>query len=141
MLLALDVGNSNIVLAVYDVDRLVADWRISTERDRTSDEYGILLTELLGHRGIDAAGINGIAVSTVVPTMNDTLAGLARDYFDSEPLMVGPDTDFGIAIHYQPAADVGADRLCNAVGAHAKYGGPAIVVDFGTSTNFDVIAH
>lgn len=144
MLLAIDVGNTNIVLGVYqgrgEGARLIGDWRICTDRDRTTDEHGILVLGLLGHCGLKPADVHHIAVSSVVPTMNETLADFARRYFKVEPFTVGPHTDTGIAIHYQPASDVGADRICNAVGAFAKYGGPAIVVDFGTATTLDAIA-
>ena len=144
MLLAIDVGNTNIVLGVYrgqgEHAELVGDWRIRTDRDRTTDEHGMLLRDLLDYNGIAPAAIHHVAISSVVPTMNETLADLSRRYFQTEPFLVGPQTDTGIAIHYQPASDVGADRICNAVGAFAKYGGPAIVVDFGTATTFDAIA-
>lgn len=140
MLLALDVGNTSIVLAVFKGEQLVGDWRIRTERDRTSDEHGVLIYELLKQGGISPEAIHGVAISSVVPTMADALSGLSRKYFHVEPFMIGPKTDFGIKVHYNPPGDVGADRLMNAVAAHSKYGGPAIVVDFGTGTNFDVIA-
>ena len=135
MLLAVDVGNTNIVLGVYRgagaAAELISDWRLRTDRDRTTDEYGILTLNLLRHGGLDANAIRHVAISSVVPTMNETLGELSRRYFHTEPFSVGPRTDTGITIRYQPASDVGADRICNAVGAFAKYGGPAIVVDFG----------
>jgi type III pantothenate kinase len=140
MLLALDVGNTNIALGAFEDDRLIADWRIRTDRDRTTDELGLLVTHLLQHRHLDSKPVEGFALSNVVPTMADTLANVARHYFNVEPFVVGPETDFGIGIRYHPLSDVGPDRLVNAVAAAARYGGPAIVVDFGTSTNFDVIA-
>lgn len=140
MLLALDVGNTNIGLGAFEGDHLIADWRIRTDRDRTTDEHGILFAQLLQSRGLDPRSVSGFALSNVVPTMNDTLVNVARRYFQSEPFVVGPQTDFGLTVHYRPVSDVGADRLCNAVAAKARYGGPAVVVDFGTSTNFDVIA-
>ena len=139
MLLALDVGNTNIVLAVFDEDNLVADWRIRTERDRTADEHGILVTDLLRLKTVDPESITGVAISNVVPTMRSTLIEFTRSYFDQEPFLVGADTNFGISIHYDPPSDVGADRLMNAIAAFAKYGGPAVVVDFGTGTTFDAV--
>jgi type III pantothenate kinase len=143
MLLAVDVGNTNIVLGVYQGQgteaHLIGDWRIRTDRDRTTDEHGMLVMHLLQHSAIPAGQINHVAISSVVPTMNETLAELARAYFHTEPFFVGPKTQTGIAIHYQPVSDVGADRICNAVGAFAQYGGPAIVVDYGTATTFDAI--
>ena len=144
MLLAIDIGNTNIVLGAYrgkGADaQLIGDFRIRTDRDRTTDEHGILVKNLLAHRGIALSDVHAVAISSVVPTMRETLADLSRRYFDTEPFVVGPDTDAGIAIHYRPASDVGADRICNAVGAFARYGGPAIVVDYGTATTFDAIA-
>jgi len=144
MLLALDVGNTNIVLAVYRRGPselpLVDHWRIRTDRDRTTDELGMLAKELVEHSGLHLADIHHVAISSVVPTMNETLAEFSRRYLRAEPFFVSSAIDSGISIHYQPASDVGADRICNAVGAFAKYGGPAIVVDFGTATTFDAIA-
>ncbi|HLK55937.1 MAG TPA: type III pantothenate kinase [Chthonomonadaceae bacterium] len=144
MLLAMDVGNTNIGLGVYrgtgDTARLIGDWRIRTDRDRTTDEHGVLVKHLLEHKGVQLCDIHHVAISSVVPTMNETLADLSRRYLHAEPFFVGPKSDSGIAIHYQPPSDVGADRICNAVGAFAKYGGPCIVVDFGTATTFDAIA-
>ena len=119
---------------------LIGDWRIQTDRDRTTDEYGVLALNLLRHGGLDVSAIHHVAISSVVPTMNETLNELSRRYFHAEPFVIGPNTDTGITIRYHPASDVGADRICNAVGAFAKYGGPAIVVDFGTATTFDAIA-
>lgn len=144
MLLAIDVGNTNIVLGVYEgrgeEAKLIGDWRIRTDRDRTPDEHGMLVSDLLAHRGLHLSAVEHVAISSVVPTMNETLAELSRRYFGVEAFTVGAHTQTGISIHYQPASDVGADRICNAVGAFAKYGGPAIVVDFGTATTFDAIA-
>lgn len=144
MLLAIDVGNTNIVLGVYrgagERVELVGDWRIRTDRDRTTDEHGMLVKHLLEHAGIALSDIHHVAISSVVPTMNETLLELSRRYLQTEPFLVGAEIDTGITIHYQPASDVGADRICNAVGAFARYGGPSIVVDFGTATTFDAIA-
>jgi type III pantothenate kinase len=140
MLLVVDVGNSNIVIGVYSGDSLIADWRIRTVRDRTADEHGLLILQMLSHRDITADHITGVAISSVVPTMNEALCQVSRRYFDVEPFLVGSDTDFGIYIDYHPPSDVGADRLVNAVAAKAFYGAPAIVVDLGTATTFDVIA-
>jgi len=144
VLLAVDVGNTNIVLGAYrgrgKAAELVGDFRIRTDRDRTTDEHGMLVKELLEYCGLSLGDIRHVAISSVVPTMNETLADLSRRYFHAEPFFVGPHIDTGICIHYQPVSDVGADRICNAVGAFARYGGPAIVVDFGTATTFDAIA-
>ncbi len=144
MLLAIDVGNTNIVIGVYrgrgEESLLVGDWRIRTDRDRTTDEHGMLVNDLLNFSGLSIRDIHHVAISSVVPTMNETLADLSRRYFCVEPYFVTSRTDSGIAIHYNPPTDVGADRICNAVGAFAKYGGPAIVIDFGTATTLDAIA-
>lgn len=140
ILLTLDVGNTNIVLGAFRGEELLADWRFRTERDRTTDEHGILIHDLLVHKGIDAKDVGGFAVSTVVPTMNETLANVARQYFGIEPFVVQPGIDFGMTVRYDPPGDVGADRLVNAVAAYTKYGGPAVIVDLGTGTTFDAIA-
>lgn len=142
MLLALDVGNTNIVFGVYPnhQDPIIGPWRLHTDRDRTADEHGLLIKALLEHNGLHLSDIDHVALSSVVPTMNDTLVELAQRYFGVQPFIVTPHVQLGITIHYSPPSDVGADRLCNAVGAFARYGGPAIVVDFGTATTFDAIA-
>lgn len=141
MLLALDVGNTNVVFGVYTQEgNLIGPWRLHTQRDRTTDEHAVLMKSLLEQVGLNLHGIQHVAISSVVPTMNDTLAELAHRYFRSEPFFVSSQVDTGIAIHYSPPSDVGADRICNAVGAYARYGGPAVVVDFGTATTFDAIA-
>ncbi len=143
MLLAIDVGNTNVVLGVYsgtgDNAVLSGNWRIRTDRDRTTDEHGMLVKHLLEHMGIALSEIDNIAISSVVPTMSETLTDLSLKYFHSEPFIVSSKINLGFDIKYQPASDVGADRLCNAVGAFAKYGGPSIVVDFGTATTFDAV--
>ncbi len=139
MLLALDVGNTNTVLAVYDGDRIAGEWRIRSERDRTTDEHGVLAVDLLRLGGVSPSDITAVAISNVVPTMTDALIGLSTKYFGVEPFLVGPKTDFGIKIHYDPPTDVGADRLMNTIAAFAKYGAPAVVVDLGTGTTFDAV--
>ena len=140
MLLALDVGNTNLTIGVFDGERLVADWRVRTDRDRTTDEHGVLLTNLLDHGGMQRQRITGLAISSVVPTMNESLQKLSRRFFDTEAFLVGHSTDFGIGIRYNPQTDVGTDRLLNAVAAFQQYGGPAIIVDFGTGTTFDALS-
>jgi type III pantothenate kinase len=144
MLLTIDVGNTNIGLGVFrgsgSAAELVGDWRIRTDRDRTTDEHGMLFKHLLEHKSIGLADIHSVAISSVVPTMNETLIEASLKYLTTTPFVVGPETETGISIRYQPASDVGADRICNAIGAFAKYGGPVIVVDYGTATTFDAIA-
>jgi type III pantothenate kinase len=128
-----------LVIGVFEGDNLLADWRVRTVRDRTGDELGILISELIAYQQISVAKIAGVVISSVVPTMNDALLLMSRRYFSTEPLMVDSSTDFGIDILYKPKSDVGADRLVNAIAAFHRYGGPAVVVDSGTATTFDAI--
>jgi len=139
MLLAIDVGNTNVVAGVFDGERLAAQVRTHTDDRWTSDELGLLLVQLLREREIAASMISAIAVCNVVPTLTRTLDELCRTYFQREPLVVGPGVRTGIRIHYDDPRQVGADRIANAVAARRLYGGPAIMVDFGTATTFDVI--
>ncbi len=144
MLLAIDVGNTNIVLGAYEGTgasaKLLGDWRIRTDRERTADEHGMLVRNLLDFHGIIPSNIRNVAISSVVPTMNETLSDFTRHYFQTEPFFVSSNTVVGFEVKYRPASDVGADRLCNAAGAFEKYGGPCVVVDLGTATTFDAIA-
>jgi type III pantothenate kinase len=145
MLLALDVGNTNVVLGFYRGSgkkaQLVADWRIGTNRSRTADEYGALVLGLLSSRGLKLADIKRVAISSVVPPANRDLAEFSRRYFHVEPFFVSAKAKLGMTIRYDSPTDVGADRMCDAVGAHYKYGGkvPLIVVDYGTATTFNAI--
>jgi type III pantothenate kinase len=139
MLLAIDVGNSNIVLGLYDGTRLVTHWRLGTQKDRTSDEYAVTVLQLFALVGLRPEAVDGVAVASVVPPLTPTFCDLARMRFGQEPLVVGPETDTGIVIRYATPADVGADRIVNAVAAHARYRRAAIVVDFGTATTFDCV--
>jgi type III pantothenate kinase len=136
-LLVVDVGNTNIVLGIYRGDQLVGSWRLATARDRTADEYGILAAQLIGN---DYDGkLEGAIVSSVVPPLNAAVAWMVRKYFDIDPLFVEPGVKTGIAIHVDNPQEVGADRIVNCVAAHAAYGGPTFIVDFGTATTFDVV--
>ncbi len=139
MLLALDVGNTNIHLGVFRGEELLAHWDISNNRDRTADELGLLLIQLFGSRGFDPGGLAGAAIASVVPMTTGTIAAAVQRRFGVEPFVLGPGSDPGIAIRYDDAREVGADRIANAVGGFARYGGPLIVVDFGTATTFDAI--
>ncbi len=139
MLLTLDVGNTNIVLGVFDGELLQADWRVRTDRERTTDEHGLLIMHLLESKGLHKGDLDGFILSSVVPTMTETLAKVARNYFDIDPVVIGPETDFGLKALYHNPSEIGADRLVNAVAVKQKYGGPAIVVDFGTATTFDAL--
>jgi type III pantothenate kinase len=136
-ILVLDVGNTNIVLGIYNGNTLAGSWRLSTARDRTADEYGILARELLGDAAIQ---IEGAIVASVVPPVNHTIAEMVTHYFGHEALFVEPGVKTGLSIHIPNPLEVGADRIVNAVAAYDLFGGPAIVVDFGTATTFDVVS-
>lgn len=140
MLLALDVGNTNTVIGVFDGMALRVHWRLSTRRTGTSDEYGIFIKGLFDFAGLDFRGVTAVILSTVVPTVQGPLEEMSRQFFGVEPMVVGPGTKTGMPILYEPPRDVGADRIVNAVAAFEAYGGPCIVVDFGTATTFDAIS-
>jgi type III pantothenate kinase len=140
LLLVVDVGNTNIVLGIYREKELICHWRISTEREQTSDEYGIIIHNLFQHMKVDMKEIDAVIISSVVPPLIVPLQRMCVRYFGREPLIVGPGIKTGIRIHYENPRDVGADRIVNAVGAYEKYGGPLIIVDFGTATTFCAIA-
>ncbi|MGB7666323.1 MAG: type III pantothenate kinase [Candidatus Acidiferrales bacterium] len=140
MLLAIDVGNTNTVLGVFRGKELVAHWRLTTARDQTVDEYGILTRDLFTLAGLSAAEIKGIMIASVVPSLNATLTEMASRYFGTKALFVEPGIKTGMPVHYDNPQEVGADRIANGVSAFAKYGGPCIVVDFGTAINFDVVS-
>jgi type III pantothenate kinase len=140
MLLVIDVGNTNTVLGVYDGTSMLHSWRLTTERQRTTDEYGILCRNLFELANIGWDAITAIAVSSVVPPLNPILRRMAVVYFHVEPLFIDPAKNSGMPVLYEPPSDVGADRIVNAVAAFARHGGPCIVVDFGTATTFDAIS-
>ena len=144
MLLAIDVGNTNIVLGVFDGDRLAESWRLATLRERTADEIGILVTHLFERSRIPLERVDGIILSSVVPPLTGTMEEMALRYFGRSPLTVDPVSNTGMPVLYEPIADVGADRVVNAVAAYEAYGrrskSPVIVVDFGTATTFDAIS-
>lgn len=140
MLLAIDVGNSNITLGVYREENLIADWRIRTQLGRTADEYGMLLRELLQYSGLDFKDITGVAISNVVPPTTGSLQETCRKFFGLDPYVVDPEKETGMQIFYEPKSDVGADRIVNAIATFELYGGPAIVADFGTATTLDAIS-
>ncbi|MEW6368499.1 MAG: type III pantothenate kinase [Acidobacteriota bacterium] len=140
MLLALDVGNTHTVVGVFAGKRLMAHWRISTQRERTVDEYGLAIRNLLSLSEIDRRKLAGFAVSCVVPPLTPILERVARRYFEIDAFMVEPGIKTGMPILYDNPQEVGADRIVNAVAAFEKYGGPSIVVDFGTATTFDAIS-
>ena len=136
MLLVIDVGNTNIVLGVYKDTELLDHWRISTDRQRTTDEYGVLIRELFYLNDLRADDINAIIISSVVPPVVPTLERMCQRYFGLSPLLIGPGVKTGMDIRYDNPREVGADRIVNAVAAYEKYGGPVIIVDFGTATTF-----
>ncbi len=140
MLLAIDVGNTNTVLGVFEGKHLRAQWRLSTNRGQTADEYGILIRNLFALDGVPAGHITGVMIASVVPTLDPLLDEMAANYFHLKALFLGPGTRTGMAIRYDNPLEVGADRIADAVAAYEKYGGPCIVVDFGTGINFDVVS-
>jgi len=144
MLLAIDVGNTNIVLGVFEKARVVRSWRLQTLRERTADELGLLVEGLFAHSGIDLRGVTGIVLGSVVPPLTGTARTMIEAYFGRAPLIVDPVTNAGMPILYENPADVGADRIVNAIAAREMYGGsgdrPLIVCDFGTATTLDAVS-
>jgi type III pantothenate kinase len=156
MLLVIDVGNTNTVLGVFarvakvqagenahddgPYERLVSHWRVATALNHTVDEYGVLFRSLFAMDNLDAAGIQGIVISSVVPPLDSTLRQVCERYFKLKPLFIEPGVKTGMPVQYENPAEVGADRIVNGVAAFEKYGGPCIVVDFGTATTFDCVS-
>ncbi|HKM65435.1 MAG TPA: type III pantothenate kinase [Acidisphaera sp.] len=139
MLLVVDAGNTNVVFAVHDEHVWRGVWRIKTEPQRTSDEYAVWLLALLQHTGIRRTDVDRVVIGTVVPAALYHLRRLSRDWFDVEPLIARSTVHWGFEIKVDQPAEVGADRLLNALAGHWRYGGPLLVVDFGTATTFDVV--
>ncbi len=148
MLLVLDVGNTNTVLGVYSLKQeegalageLLAHWRVTSTRTQTVDEYGVLFRNLFSMRRIEPGKIRGIVISSVVPPMDSTLREVCERYFNIKPLFIEPGVKTGMPVHYDNPTEVGADRIVNSVAAFEKYGGPCVVVDFGTATTFDAVS-
>ncbi|HEV3231894.1 MAG TPA: type III pantothenate kinase [Candidatus Dormibacteraeota bacterium] len=140
MLLAIDIGNTNTVLGVFLGETLEHQWRISTRGDQTADEVAVTLRGLFQSSGVDPARVADVAVSSVVPPLNEAVVEMCRRYLGIEPLVVGPGVRTGVQIRYDNPREVGADRIVNGLAAFRKYGGPAVVIDFGTATTFDAIA-
>jgi type III pantothenate kinase len=140
MLLALDVGNTNTVIGVFDGKALRAHWRLSTRREGTRDEYAMLIKGLFDFAGLPFERVAAVIMSSVVPPLQGPLEEMARQYVGVEPVVVGPGIKTGMPILYESPRDVGADRIVNAVAAFEAYGGPCIVVDFGTATTFDAVS-
>jgi type III pantothenate kinase len=139
MLLVIEVGNTNTGVGVYDGRRLLVSWRLTSRREQTADEYGVFIQTLLATRGIGAQQITGVAISNVVPTVQQTLEWMCEAYFGQHPFTVQPGINVSIPLRVDHPTEVGADRVCNVVAGMALYGTPLIVVDFGTATNFDVV--
>jgi type III pantothenate kinase len=145
MLLALDVGNTNTVLALYNLalespSDLVANWRVTTQKTQTADEFGVLILSLLGLHKIDPATVTGVIISSVVPPLDSTLRRVSERYFKLKPLFVEPGIKLGMPLLIDNPAELGADRAANGVAAFHRYGGPCVVVDFGTATTFDAVS-
>jgi type III pantothenate kinase len=140
MLLALDVGNTNITIGAFEGTNLTGRWRLRTIREQTPDEWGILMRNLFSLSGLDLSKVNGAIISSVVPAVDQPLSAMVERYFHCEPMFVSHTTDIGIENRYDNPREVGADRLVNAVAGFHKYGGPCVVVDLGTAINFDVVS-
>jgi len=156
MLFVLDVGNTNTVLGVFahaeksrpnevggeplHYERLLAHWRVATRQGSTVDEYGVLFRNLFSMASLEASAIRGIVISSVVPPLDPVLRQVCERYFNSKPLLIEPGVKTGMPVHYDNPAEVGADRVVNAVAAFEKYGGPCVIVDFGTATTFDCVS-
>lgn len=139
MLLVIDVGNTNITLGVFDGEELKATFRMTAKQPRTSDEYGIKLCTLLEHRDFDVKMISAVVISSVVPDIMHSLGSAIIKYFNLKPVVVSSDLDFGLKIHTEEPKKTGPDRIVDAVAAYEKYGGPVIVIDYGTATTYDVV--
>src|SRR6478672_10596857 len=148
MLLVLDVGNTNTVLGAFEAPAgddphygpLVAHWRVTTAKTQTADEYGVLFRSLFSMNGLKVESVQGIVISSVVPPLDSTLREVCEKYFKTKPLFIEPGVKTGMPVHYDNPQEVGADRVVNSVAGFEKYGGPCIVVDFGTATTFDVVS-
>lgn len=139
MLLVIDVGNTNVVVGVFEGEELLQHWRVSTVRNKTTDEYGIALKNLFLLNGLDPKLVTKVIISSVVPPLMPAMERVALNYFKAKPIIVGPGTKTGMPIQYDNPREVGADRIVNAVAAYEKYGGPLIIIDFGTATTFCAI--
>lgn len=139
MLLVIDAGNTNLTLGLFREQQLITQWRLLTDRDRSGDEYGRDVQRLFEQAGIEHSDVEGVAIASVVPQLDQALKQMCEDYFKLTPLFVNHTTDTGLKILYDSPADVGVDRIVDAVAAVTKYGVPCIVVDFGTATTFNVV--
>ena len=140
MIFVMDIGNTNIKAAVFDGERLLKRWRCATNLTMTSDQYGIIMADLFRYHGLDMRSIEGIMISSVVPTINYTIEHMCRDYFGKEPRLLVPGIRTGLNIRYENPRELGSDRIANAVAVGTLYGGPAVFIDFGTATTYGVIS-
>ncbi len=140
MLLVIDIGNSNIVMGTYIGKNLMKHWRVSTDTQKTGDEYGMLINDLFRYQGVNIGDVKDIIISSVVPPLVVPMTKMCERYFKIHPLIVGPGIKTGIKLNYENPRAIGADRIVNVVGAYEQYGGPLIVIDIGTATTFDVVA-
>ena len=140
MLLAIDLGNTNLTFGIFEGDQLRHDWRLATRRDSMPDELGLSMVQLMRQEGFDPKSVDAVVVASVVPPLNSALVQAIERYFDREPLVVGPGVRTGLKIHYRDPKEVGADRIVAAMAAFKKYGGPLIIIDFGTGTTYDVVS-
>jgi len=139
MLLTIDIGNSNILMGIYDADQLIAHWRLLSNTSRTPDEWGMMLTVQMVRFDIPIEEVEGTIISSVVPSLNPIFKEMTKLYLNQKPLFISQEIELGIKVMYEEPNMVGSDRLCNAVAGYEKYGGPLIVIDFGTATTYDVI--
>lgn len=140
MILTMDIGNTNIKTALFDGKEMYKYWRMSTSATSTSDEYGVRLSSMFAHEGVPTSVVDGIVVSSVVPTINFTIDHMLQNYFGKAPLFVAPGVKTGINIRYENPRELGSDRIANAVAAYDEYGGPCIFIDFGTATTYGVLS-
>ena len=140
MIVAMDIGNTNIKAAVFEGSRLVKRWRCATDPAMTSDQYGIIMADLFRSHNLNMHAVEGIMISSVVPTINYTIEHMCRDYFHLEPRLLVPGMKTGLNIRYENPRELGSDRIANAVAVSTLYGGPAIFIDFGTATTYGVIS-
>lgn len=140
MLMVIDVGNTNTVLGIFRDEDLLHHWRLLTERDRTADEWGVLIRTLFSLEQVSNQKVTGVVISSVVPPARSALEEMSTRYFDQKPFFIEATLDLGMPVLYSPPSDVGADRIVNGIAAYSAFGGPVIVVDFGTATTFDAIS-
>src|ERR1700726_5299491 len=140
MFLGIDLGNTNLAFGLFEGDQLRHARRLAPRRDSMPDELGLLMVQLIRQEGIDPKSVDAVVVASVVPPLNSSLVQAIERYFDREPMMVGPGIKTGLKIHYRDPKEVGADRIVAAMAAFKKYGGPLIIIDFGTGTTYDVVS-